>query len=262
MERTSPFKDLALPEFAERATAPSIWRSYGLNPLQTEEETKAIIRMMGLYAAIPLLALYGEDVDFTERAPFLHFVETTPAGHTLAIVAGFARRRRTLWTRFCYSIRQPGFVHAWTLFCHATRKHDNESISDQIKRLRLDVGHPLEGIDKKIAERLRDSLPVPGTREFEEFIADQARVTEAERKKQARKRPPKAPSLYKEIVERDFLTNALWCRSTSSIVSEYFPNANADEHEKHEREFNKAFSLLKLSKARRNDIPECPDIPG
>lgn len=262
MDGASPFEDLALPEFAERAKAPSIWKTYGLNPLQTDEETKAMIRNLGLYAAIPLLALYGEDVDFTERAPFLHFVETTPMGHTLAAEAGFARTRRTFWTQFCYSIRQPGFVHAWTLFCRATRKHDSESLSEHIKRLRLDVGQPLEGINLKIAERLRNSIPVPGTPEFEEFIADQARTSEAERKKQARKRPPKAPSLYKGIVERDFLANALWCRSTSAIVSEYFPDSNADEHEKHEREFNKAFSLLKLSKARRNDIPECPDIPG
>jgi hypothetical protein len=68
------------------------------------------------------------------------------------------------------------------------------------------------------------------------------------------------PSIYKGIVERDFLANALWCRSTSDIVSEYFPASNADSHGKHEIGFNKAFSTLKLSKARRSDIPECPDI--
>ncbi|MEX2581196.1 MAG: hypothetical protein WD342_19220 [Verrucomicrobiales bacterium] len=262
MAGASAFKDLALPEFAERAGEKSVYESYGLNPLQTPKVIRETVREIGVYSAIPLLALYGEDCSFTERAPFFHFVETTPAGHTLALQACFARERTRTWARFCHSIRQPGFVHAWFAFCASTRKFDNEPLSDQVKRLRSDGAPTRNPLTKYLAEKARDSIPLPGTSAFDDFIVEQARYSSSERKKQARNKPPRSSSPYKAILEHDYLANALWCRTSSAIVSEYFPNANADEHEKHERELNKAFSTLKLSKARRSDIPECPDIDG
>lgn len=261
MSGITPWKDIALPEFAELAKAKSIYESYGLNPKEIAPEMSEIISLTYLYASIPIIALYGESPSFTEHAPFFNFVQTTPAGNTLSLQASLARREKIRWGRFCHSIRQPGFVFAWFIFCKSSRKFDDESVSEHVKRLR-DAGEPTDALGRYAAEKARDSIPLPGTIGFEDFIIEQTRHLNSRRKKKARNKPPKRESRYKAIVSIDFLANALWCRSSSDIVSEYFPDSNAAEHEKHEREFNKAFSKLNLSKARRNDIPQCPDIHG
>jgi hypothetical protein len=260
MAEVSTLKEMALPEFAAIAKAEPMVKFFTKDP-----ECKLPIEFKAelfFNSTLPVLALDGENCTFDGRMPFVYFIQNTPAGHVLMFEAIYARKSRIRWSRFRYSIRQPGFVNAWLTVTEITVIPDTESVSDWVKRLRSESGVPMDYLARQNAQRAKDAIPLPGTPDFEDFIIEQAKVTNSAKKKQDRKKAPKVESIYKTIVRADFLANALWCRSTSDIVSEYFPDSKADEHEKHERSFNKAFSALKLSKARRNDIPQCPDISG
>lgn len=259
MDQPLNLEEVTLLELASVAKSRPILKVFfGTDPAIPKQLTAEIF----VSSLIPVLAMDGENPSFDDRMPFMHFLQNCRAGHFLSQFACRARINRIMWARFSHSVRQTGFVFAWLSLCSVYPSHEDESVSDEVKRLRLDVGKPMDETTRWIAENARNSIPLPGTAEFEDFIAEQAKLLDAKRKKAARGKAEKVESIYKKIVSVDFLANALWCRSTSAIVSEYFPDSNADEHEKHERNFNKAFSELDLAKARRNDIPECPDIPG
>lgn len=259
MDQPLNLKEATLLELAFVAKSQPILKVFfGTDPAIPKQLTAEIF----VSSLIPVLAMDGENPSIDDRMPFMHFLQNCRAGHLLIQFASFARSNRIKWARFSHSVRQPGFVFAWLSLCPVYPFQEDESVSDAVKRLRLDVGTPMDETTRWLAENARNSIPLPGTPEFEGFIAEQAKLLNANRRKAARGKAERVESIYKRIVSVDFLANALWCRSTSAIVSEYFPDSNADAHEKHERNFNKAFSELDLSKARRNDIPECPDIPG
>lgn len=254
------FENWSLLDLSRRAGSEHLFDQYGV---PNDAICKTEVLSLYARASLVIFALHGEEADIQENSQFLNYLATTPFGVSLSFQAETARQSPSKWRRFSQSTRLPGFVFAGMLYARNQRL-DEEATPEELilgiskRSERIDPGT----LEEIVAEEAKRNLPTPGTEQWEQFLREAKKSDEARGRREKRNRSKRSPNRYQETVRGDFLANALWSRRTSHIVSEYFPESSGNEHEKHEKEFNKAFSILKLTKARRPNILECPDTEG
>lgn len=253
-----PFDQASILDFSKVVSSPSVCELYGW-----EEYSKHRLKMwkLQLEAFVTVLALYGEDAEPAEHIGFSNFLITRPIGMHLIVSASLVRQSRNLlhWNRFSRSLKAPGSLIAWLEWSKVLGTPVKIDNKEWILRL-IETEENLENDPTSLylAEKAIQSLPIPGTREFYEYMSEVGRIQERKRKKRERKKPSRQ-NIYKEFIRSYFFQCALWCRSTSNIVGEHFESADGKAVERHESGVNKAFSELGLTKVRRKILPECPD---
>jgi len=201
--------------------------------------------------AVLILAIDGEEADMAGKMyGYLHFVET-PLGQTLAICASEARKRGPYtWAAFSTAIRLSGFdlVPAVGAWLKAVPRHSYLESFHQRK-----AEGPLTEAEADFYDRIiRAEIP-PGLEALEAKFSEWQRLSDAEKKRKQRSKPFRKNDQYKEVIQRDWITFALWCRTTKGILRCYpwMPQADADEQYASFKRIDDAISKLGFSSSRK-----------
>lgn len=215
-----------------------------------EFERKQFAKLF-MSTAVLILAIDGEEADIAGKMDsFLHFVET-PLGNTLAICASEARQRGPYtWAAFSTAIRLPGFdlvpaVGAW--FKAVPRPSHFESFHQ-----RKSEG-PLTEAEADYYDRVMRAEIPPGLEALEARFREWQRLSDAEKKRKQRAKTSRKTDLFKEVIQSDWLTFALWCRTTKGILRCYpsMPQADAKEQYASFKKIDDAISKLGFSSSRK-----------
>lgn len=201
--------------------------------------------------AVLILAVDGEKADIAGKMKgFLHFVET-PFGKTLAACAGEAKERGPqTWAAFSTAIRLPGFdlVRAVISWLNA---RPTPSFAEYYYKRKSEG--PLTEAEADFYDRgMRAEIP-PGLEAFEASFRERQRLFDAEIKRKQRSKPFRKNDQYKEVIQRDWITLALWCRTTKGILRCYpwMPQADAEEQYASFKRIDDAISKLGFSSSRK-----------
>ena len=248
------FKKFSLLEFSQVAESKSLYEKFGTEEIIEAFGQLELLKLrLGAYTVI--LALHGEDAILNAYDPFVNHLTTSAIGHHLITQTAVARKSPLLWRRFKLSIRQSGFFYAWYEHTGVAHDHDDSPEERIFKILRSPEEKLDDHLGLQVAENAKNKLPPPGSLEFEEFIRNAAKILNNRDKKEKRALPPAKQSPYKFILRHYFLSHAIWCRTTAEVISEFFPDCNADGHERHCNEINKALRLMGLSHVHTPENP-------
>ncbi len=198
-----------------------------------------------------ILAIEGEEADIVGRMDgYLHFVET-PFGNALAICASQARQRGPYtWAAFSAAIRLPGFdlvPVVGDLLKTVPKSSHFESFHQ-----RKSEG-PLTAAEADYYDRVMRAEIPPGLEAFESKFSEWQRLSDAAKKRKQRSKPCRKTDPFKEAIQRDWVTFALWCRTTKGILRCYpwMPQADADEQYASFKRIDGAISKLGFSSSRK-----------
>lgn len=198
------------------------------------------------------IAFEGEDADIRHgHGKYLRFGHT-PMGLSLVCAAGEARRRGPRsWATFCASLKLegcPAVAAAWsswratqtpTTALEGFTKAGNEE--------------PMSADEADYWDRQIRAEIAQGIGGLAQFADAYARMTAAKRKRE-RRNSSKGADRFQDAITRNWLVEALWCRSTKGILDlfQFMPQTTqGDDVERSCKRIDRTISALGFAEYRR-----------
>lgn len=210
--------------------------------------------VMELYilAGVLLLAMDGEKADIQKKLPGVLRLVETPFGNALAVCAGEARKRGpSSWAAFSAAVRLPG----WDLVKAVCVWIENRPAKTTLEKL-FDARAEGE-ISSDEADYYHWAIQSETSQNleaWETYAKEYGKKLESERKRKRRDRRKRTSDVFDDIIRRDWITEALWCRTTKGILDRYsLPQGTGEEVESSLRRIDRAISDAGFSDSRHSE---------